>query len=245
MACKEPKSIKEKTESDWAKEEKKLLPDKYYLHLYLIRGLKDKNIEKIVPFAPTPVVHDYCDVIHLVVEAPTRVQVSSQDPNPLEQGYYDWTGQPNKPDVLTYKKDENQNQGENVNLSANFNSESRIPESVRAETKTSGFLFDMPVVTYDEDPYWWLPVAQVIYNRSQSKVSFTIEKDGTLSIHSDNDNSSNKKPFNLKFTRDGHEYKGVEDSDGEYYRSKSVEDLARTVADLVQIADEGEEILNN
>lgn len=84
-----PKEDYGKTEADWSEEEKRLLSGKYYLYVYLIRGIKAKSREKIVPFAPTPVVHDYCDVVHLVVEAPTAVRVSSQDPNNQEQDDYD------------------------------------------------------------------------------------------------------------------------------------------------------------
>lgn len=197
-----PKDIRDITEADRAIKSPK---DMYLLDLYMTRGIKGETREKIVPFAPTPVVNDYCDVVHLVVEAPAGVKRIPQTPDYSAPDYYKWTGEPNQPDVLKYI-DINSKEYD-VSLSANFNTKNRIPESVRAEAKTSGFPYDMPVVVYDEDPYWWLPVASAIDANQNGDAVFSIEPNGTLSIDL---YEANGGPWrcNIKICRNGHKFEG-------------------------------------
>lgn len=210
MAYKAPKDIRDITEADRAK----LPKGTKLLDLYLIRGIKDDTREKIVPFAPTPVVNDYCDVVHLIVEAPAGMQVIPQTLDNSAYYYYEWAGKPNPPKVLKYEVDNEEGDTKyDVDLSTNSNSKSKIPDSVRAEAKTSGFPLDMPVMGYDTDPYWWLLAALKIDYGSQGKVELNIEDNGALSVDLYDEEKENQKIGNIRIFRDGRQYK-IEDNFG-------------------------------
>lgn len=168
MVNNEPKDISELDMDEWAKMGNHSSGGYHYLHLYLIRGIKGQARGQIEPFAPLPVISDFCDVIHLVVKAPNVVQVNSRKP----EGY-DLTGEPNRRVSIKYSDIK-------ADLSANYNTNSRIPKSVRVQNSKG--VCDMPVAFYDEDPYWWLPVAHGVNNMHTGNAKLSIGLDGTPSI---------------------------------------------------------------
>ena len=219
VAYKEPKDIRDITEADRAK----LPKDTKLLDLYLIRGIKDDTREKIVPFAPTPVVNDYCDVVHLIVEAPAGMQVIPQTPDNSAHYYYKWAGKPNPPEVLKYVVD---NKEYDVDLSTNFDSKSKIPDFVRAEAKTAGVHLDMPVRVYDTDPYWWLTAALKIDQGSLGKVELNIEDNGVLSVDLYDEEKENQNIYNIRLSRDGRQYKIVDDPEEKPLVFRTTDEIA-------------------
>lgn len=205
MVNNEPKDMSEIDMDEWAKMGNHSSGGHHYLHLYLIRGIKGEAREKIEPFAPFPAISDFCDVIHLMVKAPNVVQVSQNGFSFREPEGYDLTGEPNPPVFIEYS-------GIKADLSANYNTNSRIPESVRVQYSKE--VCDMPVAYYDEDPYWWLPVAHGVNNIHTGNAALSIGLDGTPSIDLYEEKSGDWL-CNIKTRRNGKTYKGY------FYMSKN------------------------
>ena len=179
----------------------------HYLYSYLIRGIEDEDREKIELFAPIPAVYDYCDVIHLMVQAPNVVQVSPKVLDPREpKGYdwagepkgYDWAGEPNPPITIECS-------GIEVDLSANYNTKSRIQESVRVQNFRG--VYNMPVIAYGKESMWRLPLAYGVANMHTGNAAFSIGLDGTPSINLYEEESGDWL-CNTKIHQNGKRYEG-------------------------------------
>lgn len=165
-----PKNLNEITQSDLDRMEGEAF-GQYFLHMYLIQDVE----RKIELSAPTPVVNQYCNVIHLIAECPKKLKVCTDKSDNSAPDYYAWSGETNKSRVLKDSKDQ-------LTLSSNSTLANPIPSFVLAQNLEKGIHYDLRVVVYDREPYWWLPVALKVASASEYKNDFNIKYDGKLSI---------------------------------------------------------------
>ncbi|MBI0150025.1 hypothetical protein [Bifidobacterium sp. M0353] len=137
-------------------------------------------------------------MIHLTVKAPNVVQVSPKVLDPREPKGYDWAGEPNSPITIECS-------GIEVDLSANYNTKSRIPESVRVQNFRG--VYNMPVIAYGKESMWRLPLAYGVANMHTGNAAFSIGLDGTPSINFYEEKSGDWL-CNIKIQQNGKRYEG-------------------------------------
>lgn len=170
MIEEKPKNLNEITQSELDRMEGEAF-GQYFLHMYLIQDVE----RKIELSAPTPVVNQYCNVIHLIAECPEKLKVCTDKSDNSAPDYYAWSGETNKSRVLKDSKYQ-------LTLSSNSTLANPIPSFVLAQNLEKGIHYDLRVVVYDREPYWWLPVALKVAFATAHKNDFKIKYDGTLSI---------------------------------------------------------------
>lgn len=195
MSINEPLSITTITAEQLSKDRNRKMSGKTcFIDVYI--GYSD-NSHIIGVYPLWPIYKRFDKVTHLIVKAPSPTYITHKPAlTPANNSYFDWTGEQDQYIDLEYL-------GESTKLSINSNS--GVPNYVKMTS--NGKNFNMPVVYYDIDPYWWLPIAHSVADIHTGDANFSIELDGTLSIDL-YDEKSGDWLYNMKIRRNGKSFEG-------------------------------------